>query len=409
VSIPSGIIKALSIKKIIALSVVLLLGALSYWFFFRSSDQKPEITFVTVPVERGPLRVEINSTGTVKPLVEVQVGSQVSGTIKTLYADFESEVKKDEIIALIDPDLYEAKMLQARADLEAARANLGKAEVTAADELRTLKRKETLIGKDSISQSDYDTAKTKSDAATAQIEIEKARIAQLLAKLNEAELQLKYTRILAPVNGVVTSRSMDIGQTVTAGFQTPVLFKIAEDLTRMQVHTNVDEADIGRVKVEQNATFTVPAFPDLIFKAKVSQIRNDPKIEQNVVTYSVILDVSNEELKLRPGMTANVQILVNEIDDTLMLPEQALLFTPSEAAFNKNRLEIPKLRNNQKLAWKLENKNNLKPIGVVVGAVGPQKSQIFSEELKQGDRVVVDAIVKKSKSGFQPPAFRFSM
>jgi HlyD family secretion protein len=393
-----------NLKKIIALAIVVVVILGLYLAFGRAQKDEPEIRYVTVPVEKGTLKAEITSSGTLKPVVEVLVGSQVSGTIKELYADFESVVKKDELIALIDPDTYQAKAAQARADLESAKANLVKAEVTAADELRTLRRKDSLIAQGSISQSDYDTAKTKADAAVAQVGVEKAKVAQMEAKLQEADLQVKYTRIVAPVNGIVTARSMDVGQTVTASFQTPVLYKIAEDLTRMQVNTNVDEADIGRVQVGQKAVFTVPAFPDHYFPAAVTQIRNDPKVEQNVVTYNVILDVNNDDLKLRPGMTANVQILLSEVHDALMVPDQAFRFTPPEQV--KKDIQLPTLKQGERRLWKLAANNQIHPINVAIGVTGTERVQIISDGLKRGDRVVVEAITKK-KGGSQMPALRF--
>ena len=393
-----------------ALIFVIIIGtAVSavYMVLSRSSQEEPQTKYVTVPVEKGTLRAEISSSGTLRPLVEVLVGTQASGTIKELYADFESEVKKDQLIALIDPDRLEAKAHQARADVEAARANLLKAEVTFSDEIRTLRRKEGLIEKNSISQSDYDTAKTKADAAEAQIIVEKARVAQLEARLLEAELELKYTRIIAPVCGIVTSRTGDVGQTVTASFQTPVLFKIAEDLTRMQVHTNVDEADIGRVRVGQKAVFTVPAFPDRLFDASVNQIRNDPKVEQNVVTYNVVLDVNNNDLKLRPGMTANVQIMLNEVHDALMIPDQGFRFSPPEEVLTKLAQDIVPVPEGEKRVWNLQDKNTIHPVNVKIGIYGTERVQIFSNELKAGDRIIVEALTRKKLEGPQIPALRF--
>ena len=393
-----------------ALIFVIIIGtAVSavYMVLSRSSQEEPQTKYVTVPVEKGTLRAEISSSGTLRPLVEVLVGTQASGTIKELYADFESEVKKDQLIALIDPDRLEAKAHQARADVEAARANLLKAEVTFSDEIRTLRRKEGLIEKNSISQSDYDTAKTKADAAEAQIIVEKARVAQLEARLQEAELELKYTRIIAPVCGIVTSRTGDVGQTVTASFQTPVLFKIAEDLTRMQVHTNVDEADIGRVRVGQKAVFTVPAFPDRLFDASVNQIRNDPKVEQNVVTYNVVLDVNNNDLKLRPGMTANVQIMLNEVHDALMIPDQGFRFSPPEEVLTKLAQDIVPVPEGEKRVWNLQDKNTIHPVNVKIGIYGTERVQIFSNELKAGDRIIVEALTRKKLEGPQIPALRF--
>jgi len=392
------------VKKIIAIIAIVLVVSGLYFIVARSSVEQPDISYITAPVEKGTLKAEINSTGTIKPVVEVQVGSQVSGTIKRLYADFESVVKEDQLIALIDPDTFKAKVEQAKANLLSAKAKVLKSEVSLTDQLRNLRRKEELIKSNAISQSDYDTAQTNADAARAQVEVDKATMAQMEANLQEAELQLKYTRIVAPVNGVVTARNMDVGQTVTASFQTPVLFKIAEDLTRMQVYTSVDEADIGRVRVGQKATFTVPAFPDDVFNASVTQIRNDPQIQQNVVTYNVLLDVNNNEMKLRPGMTTTVTILISEVNDALMVPDQALRFSPKGGT--KQAGGLPDLKPGQRRLWKFEANNQIRPLTVGIGVVGTERTQILSEEIKPADRVVVDAVAKK-KDAPQTPALRF--
>jgi len=352
-------------------------------------------------VEKGTLKAEINSTGTIKPLVEVLVGSQVSGTIKALYADFESVVKEGQMIALIDPDTYKAKVGQAKANLQSAKANVAKSEAAVTDALRNYRRKEDLLKSNAVSQSDFDTAETNLDSARAALDVAKATVAQMEANLQEAGLQLNYTRIVAPVNGVVTARNMDVGQTVTASFQTPVLFKIAEDLTRMQVYASVDEADIGRVKMGQTATFTVPAFPDEYFAASVTQIRNDPQIQQNVVTYNVILDVDNTELKLRPGMTTSVQILLSEVQDAVLVPDQAFRFTPKSEKF-----DVPPLKSGERRVWKLGQNGSIRPVSVKIGLVGNERAQIISDEVKPGDRVVVDESAKKKTDGPQSPGFR---
>ena len=389
--------KTITIVLIVALVVVGL-----YYVFGSSRSSRPEVKYITVPIEKGTLKAEINSTGTIKPRVEVQVGSQVSGTIKKLFADFESVVKEGEVIALIDPDTYKAKVGQARANLLSAKANLEKAEVSLVDQLRILRRKEELIRTNSISQQDLDTAQTNVDAARAQIDASKAAIAQMEATLEEAELNLKYTQIVAPVNGVVTARNMDIGQTVTASFQTPVLFRIAEDLTVMQVYTSVDEADIGRVRVGQKATFTVPAFPDEFFSAAVTQIRNDPQIQQNVVTYNVILDVNNDDLKLRPGMTTTVQIHLSEVNDALMVPDQAFRFTPAGQKF-----DLPPLKSGERRVWKLAEQDKLNPVSVKIGMIGSERTQIISDDLKAGDRVVVDTVSTKKNAPASGIRLRF--
>jgi len=394
-------------RALVIIGIAFIVLITGYFVFSSRSSNGVQIKYITAPIEKGTLSAEISSTGTLKPLVEVLVGTQVSGTIKELYADFESQVKKDQLICLIDPERFEAHVQQARADVEAAKANVMKAEVTLVDEMRTLRRKEQLIEKNSISQSEYDAAKTKADAAEAQVNVERARLAQLQARLNEAELELKYTRILAPVSGIVTSRTADVGQTVAASFQTPVLFKIAEDLTRMQVHTNVDEADIGRVAVGQKAVFTVPAFPDRTFDAVVTQIRNDPKIEQNVVTYNVVLDVNNDDLKLRPGMTANVKIMLDEVHNALMVPEQALRFSPPESATASNASSPPTdLPEGARRVWKLTKSGSVTPVSVKVGVHGTDRVQILSDALQAGDLVAVDAVIQKKKDS-QMPALRF--
>jgi HlyD family secretion protein len=389
--------KTITIVLIVALVVVGL-----YYVFGTSRNSGPEIRYITVPIEKGTLKAEINSTGTIKPRVEVQVGSQVSGTIKKLFADFESVVKEGEVIALIDPDTYRAKVGQAKANLLSAKANLEKADVSLVDQLRILRRKEELIRTNSISQQDLDTAQTNVDAARAQIDASKAAIAQMEANLEEAELNLKYTKIVAPVNGVVTARNMDVGQTVTASFQTPVLFRIAEDLTVMQVYTSVDEADIGRVRVGQKATFTVPAFPDEFFSAAVTQIRNDPQIQQNVVTYNVILDVNNDDLKLRPGMTTTVQIHLSEVNDALMVPDQAFRFTPTGQKF-----DLPALKSGERRLWKLTEQDKLNPVSVKIGMIGSERIQIISDDLKAGDRVVVDTVSTKKNAPASGIRLRF--
>jgi len=397
----------LSLKRtLVIIGIASLVIVTAYFIVSNRSSNGVQTKYITVPVKKGTLKAEINSTGTLKPLVEVLVGTQVSGTIKELYADFESVVKRDQLICLIDPERIEAHVNQARADVEAAKANVIKAEVALADEMRTLGRKEQLIERHSISQSEYDAAKTKADAAEAQVNVERARLAQLQARLNEAELELKYTRILAPVSGIVTSRTADVGQTVAASFQTPVLFKIAEDLTRMQVHTNVDEADIGRVAVGQKAVFTVPAFPDLEFEAIINQIRNDPKIEQNVVTYNVVLDVNNKDLKLRPGMTANVRIMLDEVHDALMVPEQALRFSPPESAKAHGSPPPTDLPEGAKRVWKLTETGTVVPVNVKVGVHGTDRVQVMSDVLLAGDRVAVDATTQKKRDS-QMPALRF--
>ncbi len=268
-------------------------------------------------VTRGDVVATVTATGTLSAVTTVKVGSQVSGIIASLHADFNSEVKKGQLLAGLDPTPFQTSVDQRRADLERAKVELRNAELV-------LARAKKLLDAQLQAQSEYDTAKANRDGAAATVE-------QSTAALRQAETNLAYTRITSPIDGVVVDREYDIGQTVAASFQAPVLFTIAQDLTKMQVLTNIDEADIGRVRVGQEATFSVDAFPDRPFRGNVSQIRLSPQTVQNVVTYPVLLDVSNPELKLRPGMTANVLLPVDRREDVLRVPNAALRFRPDPA------------------------------------------------------------------------------
>src|SRR4030042_1200422 len=272
----------------------------------------------------------VSATGTVNPVTTVLVGTQVSGTIKELYVDFNSSVKKGKMIARIDPALFEAQVNQAKANFLSAKANLEKAGATLVDAKRTMERNKELLSKNLIAQSDLETAETSYETAKASVSAAKSQVAQTEAALSLAETNLHYTKIVSPVDGIVVSRNVDVGQTVAASFQTPTLFSIAQDLTKMQIDTNVAEADIGNVKVKQDVEFTVDAYPDTTFKGKVWQVRNAPITVQNVVTYDVVIQVDNPELKLKPGMTANVSIIISMKKDVLKIPNAALRFKMNE-------------------------------------------------------------------------------
>jgi len=319
---------------VIAVASLLLVGA---FFFFRNGEKVPE--YRTEKVSRGDIRATVTATGTVNAVVTVLVGTQVSGTIKTLYVDFNSPVKKGQILAQIDPATFQAQVDQARANLFAARANVEKAQAVLLDAKRTLDRNKTLYQKNYIAKSDLDTAETNEQAARAQVSAAKAQVQQTGAALDFAENNLRYTRIVSPVDGTVISRNVDVGQTVAASFQTPTLFNIAQDLTKMQIDTNIDEADIGKIKIGQTAEFTVDAYPDDTFTGKVFVIRNAPITIQNVVTYDVVVKVDNPELKLKPGMTANVSIVLEKKEGVLRVSNAALRFKPAGKGENLNGLK----------------------------------------------------------------------
>lgn len=282
-----------------------------------SKDKKSGPKFRKEKVTKGSVVATVTATGTLSAVTTVKVGSQVSGIIAKLHADFNSEVRRGQLLAELDPTPFQATVEQRRADLERAKVELRNAELV-------LARAKKLLEAQLQAQSEYDTAKANRDAAA-------ASVAQSSASLKQAETNLAYTRILSPIDGVVVDRQYDIGQTVAASFQAPVLFTIAQDLTKMQVLTNIDEADIGRVKEGQEATFNVDAFAERTFTGRVSQIRLSPQTVQNVVTYPVLLDVGNPELRLRPGMTANVLVPVDRRDDVLRVPNAALRFKPDPA------------------------------------------------------------------------------
>jgi HlyD family secretion protein len=278
--------------------------------------RKNEAKFRTVPADRGDVVSIVTASGTLSAVTTVKVGSQVSGIIAKLHVDFNSVVKKGQLLAELDPTPFQATVDQNK-------ANVAKAEVDLRNSEITLTRNRNLFKQQLLAQSDLDAAQTARDGAA-------ASVAQAKASLRMAQTNLDYTKIASPIDGTVVDRQYDVGQTVAASFQAPVIFAIAQDLTKMQVLTNIDEADIGRVKVGQEATFNVDAFPDRNFKGAVSQIRLAQQIVQNVVTYPVMLDVANPEMKLMPGMTANVNIPVDRRANTLRVPNAALRFRPAD-------------------------------------------------------------------------------
>lgn len=310
------------------ISTVVIAGLAFGIWHYRAGDGNPWFRYETVKVEKGRIAAKVTATGTLSALVTVQVGSQVSGRIQQLFVDFNSPVKKGQLIAKIDPQLFEAAVEQARANSVAAQGNLSKAQAQAIDAERQYRRARALGERQLIAQADVDTAQTNSDAAAAAVEAAKGSVAQAKANLHQTEINLAYTNIISPTNGVVISRNVDVGQTVAASLQAPILFMIAEDLAKMQVDTSVAEADVGKLKAQMAATFTVDAYPSERFTGTVRQIRNAPQTVQNVVTYDAVIDVDNAELKLKPGMTANVTFIYAERDGAVRIPNAALRFRP---------------------------------------------------------------------------------
>lgn len=376
-------------KKIIAVIVVVIVVAAA-GFFWRNSRGN-DVKFRTEKVVRGDITSTVTASGTVNAVTTVLVGTQVSGTVKEIFVDFNSAVKKNQVIAQIDPATFEAQVEQARAGLLLARANLEKSEASLADSQRSMNRLKELFLKDLISRSDLDTAETNFLTANAQATASKAQIAQAEATLKTAETNLRYTRIISPVDGIVVSRNVDVGQTVAASFQTPTLFTIAQDLTKMQINTNVDEADIGRVKTEMEVDFTVDAYPETTFRGKVYQVRNAPISVQNVVTYDVVVKVSNPDLKLKPGMTANVSIVTSTHSNVLKLPKAALRFNPG----SPDKARAAKQQRGPGV-WMLEN-NSPKRVSVSIGISDGMHSELLSGDIREGQEVIVESTGKANE------------
>lgn len=402
-------------KKIIVATVLVLVIVAGGLYFFKNN--KEGIRFRTEKIARGDIRAAVTATGTMNAVVTVLVGTQVSGTIKQLMVDYNSIVKKGQLLALIDPALSEAKVEQARANLQSATANVEKADAALLDANRTLERNRALYAKNFIARSEVDTAETNHQSALAQVTVARAQVEQTRAALQLEETNLRYTRILSPVDGIVISRNVDIGQTVAASFQTPTLFNIAQDLTRMQIDTNVDEADIGKILVGQPVQFSVDAYPDMTFDGKVSEIRNAPTTLQNVVTYTVVIRVNNPELKLKPGMTANVSIITATKTGTMKVPNAALRFkwTDQKAADREKTggpakgAEAAKSgpAGKRQGVWVLD-REKPRRVPITTGISDGNFTEILSGDLKEGDAVIVEAVggsKKNDSTGFGGPRF----
>jgi HlyD family secretion protein len=383
--------------------------------------------YVTAKVEQGDIRDVVQATGTINAVTTVQVGSQVSGTISKLSADFNSPVKKDQVIAEIDPSLFQGAVLQAKADLEnaranvaAAQANLEKAKATVAqtksDYVRTVDlTKEGVMSQQQldVSQANNDSAIAAVNAAQATLEQGIAQVSQKAAALQVAETNLNNTIIRSPINGVVTNRTVEVGQTVAASLQAPNLFNIAQDLSKMQVDVSTDESDVGQIKVGQDVTFKVDAFPDDTFRGKVVQVRMNPTTVQNVVTYDTVVAFNNPGDQLFPGMTAYVSIPVAEAGNVVKVPNAALRFSPGASQDQKalthksGTSPNPGSKADTVVLWKLEAGNRLEPVQVKTGITDhtyTEIAQVLSGALNPGDQLITGTLnsAPKPASGSAP-------
>jgi HlyD family secretion protein len=448
---PGKIGRSKWLKWGIAAGLALALGAAAAMW---RAHLRNAIGYETVSVERGSIQAKVTATGNINAVVDVLVSSQVSGNIKALYADWNSKVKKGQLVALIDPQIFQAQVDQATAtfrsahsatitaqaqlektqsDLSAANATEKDAEAIAAKDLANetnakvqWQRAEMLLRDQIIAQQDYDTAKANYDASQAQVTADQAQIdaakqnmqsaqasvkvaqnqvvtaqaqeRQTQAALQQAQINLDHCQIYAPVDGTVIARRMDVGQTVASTLNPPTIFEIAQDLTKMQVDTNVDESDVGGITKGQQATFIVDSYPDTTFHGIVADIRKAPIITQNVVTYDVVITVDNSDLKLFPGMTANVTILTARLDDTLKVPNSVLRFRPSAAVLKKTGLPTPQADKQQVYVL---HAGKLGAIPVKFGLSDGKYTAIKSDQLQPGAQVVVRATMSSSSPGTQ--------
>ena len=390
-------------RRWIWLAAIIAAAGILLWFGRSPAPAR----YVTVDAERGDLVRAVTATGTVNPVVTVQVGTYVSGPIVKIYCDFNTEVKKGQICAKIDPRPYQVTVEQASASLANARAQLKKDEANLRYQKLTYGRDQALMKENVVTKDALDSARSTADQAAAQVDLDHANIRQQEASLHAAQVNLGYTDIISPVDGTVVSRNVDVGQTVAASFQTPTLFLIAQDLTRMQVDASVSESDVGPLRVGQSAEFTVDAFPHHPFSATVTQVRQAPVTVQNVVTYDVVLGVANPELLLKPGMTANAKIITAEEQNVLKVPLQALRFSPNAGGGKDASGEHRHDEHNASL-WVL-NGRTIRRVRVVRGVDDGTSVEILSGDLKPGDQVVVDEITEAEGGGGKPRLARPQM
>ncbi|MCP1300365.1 efflux RND transporter periplasmic adaptor subunit [Chryseobacterium sp. S0630] len=347
---------------------IIVIGAV--WFFFIR-EKEIKIQLETVKPEMGEISNSITATGTIQPVDTVAVGTQVSGIIKNIYVDFNSTVKKGQLLATLDPDLLQFQSEQIKANLQNAKSNLAYNEIN-------INRQSQLYKVGAISKADYDVATNQYNAA-------KAQVGSVNAQLSTANKNLSLTNIYSPIDGTVLNRNVSEGQTVASSFSTPTLFSIAKDLTKMRVRASVDEADIGNVKVGQKATFTVDAFPDETFDGEVSEVRLHPTVSSNVVNYTTIINADNSSLKLKPGMTANITIYTQVLDNIMKIPVAATSFRPDSLVIKKYKVNAPFAngKKHEKGQWKNPNKGTENKNEAAVWVI-TKDSTISRKKIKTG-------------------------
>jgi HlyD family secretion protein len=389
---------------------VVIIAALGGYAAYRAKHHAAPVAYKTTPIEKRHIMGRVTASGTLSALVTVQVGTQVSGRIQKLFVDFNSPVKQGQIVAKIDPSLFEAAVQSSQANYLQAKAGVATAEANALNADKQHTRTKALHDQNLAAQADLDTAEANVAVTHAAVDAAKASLAQASAQLSQAQVNLSYTNIVSPIDGVVISRSVDTGQTVAASLSAPTLFTIAQDLTKMQVDTNIAEGDVGRLQVGMKTSFTVDSFPGERFVGSIRQIRNAPTTVQNVVTYDAVIDVDNTDLRLRPGMTANVTVVYAERKGALALANTALRFRPPpsltasgpQAATSRDARK-PHHRDatdggapapapdapEAKTIWVLRSATP-EPVAIHVGLSDGTVTEVVDGDVAEGDKVVVD-------------------
>ena len=395
------------LKKLFLLALIAAIGYGIYFYFFH--EELVVYGLTTQPITKGEIVSTVTATGELNAISVVEVGTQVSGTVQEIYVDFNSQVKAGQLIALIDPSVLELTLRESEANLAVYNAGVKSAQASLTDAERKYSRNKELFSKKLIARSEVDTSEADVLMKRASLSEAQSRVIQGKAAVERARTNLNYTKITSPVNGVVIDRQVDAGQTVAASYQTPTLFKIAEDLTRMQIETKVDEADIGEVAEGQSVVFRVDAFPDETFKGKVVQVRIAPNSSDNVVTYTVIIHVDNPDFKLKPGMTANVSIETARAENVLRIPVAALRFTPPEDLLKTISFDREILTKKKTLSsgtvWPERDGLMMKPIEITTGVSDNKWLELKTEKsgrakpiLREGTELIIN-VQAGAKSG----------
>ena len=377
--------KISKVSKISIVGGVLIVAAsLIYGCSGQDSD-----TYITQKLEKGKIIQKITASGIINPISTINIGTQVSGTISEILVDYNSLVKKGQLLAQIDPALFEATVAQRQAALDIAKAEVDVSKNDIVYYKKNLERIKKLNSSRYSADKELESAQRDYDNAIVQLKLQEAQVKQAEASLKSAEIDLHYTKIVSPVDGIVVSKEVEVGQTVAASFQTPTLFNVAEDLTKMQIEASIVEADISKVKEGQTAEFSVDGYPDEIFVGQVTQVRNQAITTSNVVTYEVIIEIDNSAQKLKPGMTANVDIITAQKDDALLASNKALRFYMEDENGQKQRYT-------DKGIWVLEN-NQPRRISIKTGISDDDRTEVISDNLREGMDIILEKVSSKDK------------